>query len=110
METAVPDLEQLSIAIQTGDRTSAVKLTTEAVAEGMEPQVMLGAMTRAMSVVGGRFQRGEIYVPEMLIVARAMKEATAVLEPVLVAPISDPSTPRSLGPLRETSTTSARTW
>jgi 5-methyltetrahydrofolate--homocysteine methyltransferase len=35
-------------------------------------------------VIGTRFQNQEIYVPEMLISARAMKEATAVLEPVLV--------------------------
>jgi 5-methyltetrahydrofolate--homocysteine methyltransferase len=37
-----------------------------------------------MAVVGGRFQRNEIFVPEMLISARAMKEATTQLEPVLV--------------------------
>jgi 5-methyltetrahydrofolate--homocysteine methyltransferase len=37
-----------------------------------------------MEVIGARFQCQEIYVPEMLISARAMKEATAVLEPVLV--------------------------
>ena len=42
------------------------------------------AMTAAMEVIGTRFQCQEIYVPEMLISARAMKEATAVLEPVLV--------------------------
>ncbi len=41
-------------------------------------------MTTAMDVIGGKFQRAEIYVPEMLISARAMKEAMAILEPVLV--------------------------
>jgi 5-methyltetrahydrofolate--homocysteine methyltransferase len=41
-------------------------------------------MTAAMEVIGARFQCQEIYVPEMLISARAMKEATAVLEPILV--------------------------
>ena len=41
-------------------------------------------MTAAMEVIGAKFQCQEIYVPEMLISARAMKEATAVLEPVLV--------------------------
>jgi 5-methyltetrahydrofolate--homocysteine methyltransferase len=45
---------------------------------------VLGAMTAAMEVIGAKFQCQEIYVPEMLISARAMKEATAVLEPVLV--------------------------
>jgi 5-methyltetrahydrofolate--homocysteine methyltransferase len=41
-------------------------------------------MTEAMAVVGDRFQRGDLYIPEMLISARAMREATAILEPILV--------------------------
>ena len=52
--------------------------------KGMAPQQILDAMTRAMEVVGGKFSRNELYVPEMLISARAMKEATALLEPLLV--------------------------
>jgi 5-methyltetrahydrofolate--homocysteine methyltransferase len=42
-------------------------------------------MTEAMGIIGRLFQDGDIFVPEMLIAARAMKEATAILEPVLVA-------------------------
>jgi 5-methyltetrahydrofolate--homocysteine methyltransferase len=42
-------------------------------------------MTAAMDVFGQRFQANEIFVPEMLISARAMKEATAILEPILAA-------------------------
>jgi 5-methyltetrahydrofolate--homocysteine methyltransferase len=84
MEVIVADLESLGRAIEAGDRETATRVTRQAVDEGLSPQDILGAMTRAMSVIGGRFQRNEIYVPEMLISARAMKEATAVLEPVLV--------------------------
>jgi 5-methyltetrahydrofolate--homocysteine methyltransferase len=79
------DLEALTAAVEAGDRATAVRITTEAVAEGMDPRSVLEAMTAAMEVIGRRFQCNEIYVPEMLISARAMKEATAVLEPVLVA-------------------------
>jgi 5-methyltetrahydrofolate--homocysteine methyltransferase len=79
------DLAALAAAIEAGDRASAVRITTEAVAEGMDPRAVLDAMTGAMEVIGGKFACNEIYVPEMLISARAMKEATAVLEPVLVA-------------------------
>ncbi len=78
------DLEGLKAAIEAGDRETAVRITQEAVAEGLDPQAVLDVMSQAMSVVGGEFQRNEIFVPEMLIAARAMKEATAVLEPVLV--------------------------
>jgi 5-methyltetrahydrofolate--homocysteine methyltransferase len=78
------DLEALAAAIEAGDRATAVRITLEAVAEGIDPRSVLDAMTRAMDVIGRKFQCNEIYVPEMLISARAMKEATAVLEPVLV--------------------------
>ena len=77
------DLAALTKAIEDGDRTSAVLHTTQAIEAGLQPQTILDAMTAAMEVIGGKFQRGEIYVPEMLISARAMKEATAKLEPVL---------------------------
>ncbi len=79
------DLAALTAAVEAGHRaTAAMALTTEAIDEGLSPQAILDAMTAAMDVIGGRFQRGEIYVPEMLISARAMKEATAILEPLLV--------------------------
>jgi 5-methyltetrahydrofolate--homocysteine methyltransferase len=80
----VSDLEALGVAIEVGDREAAVRLTGAAIDAGLPPQAILDAMTAAMAVVGGRFQRSEIYVPEMLISARAMKEATALLEPLLV--------------------------
>ncbi len=78
------DLAGLQAAIEAGDRASAVQITREAVEEGLDPRAVLAAMSAAMEVIGARFQNQEIYVPEMLISARAMKEATAVLEPVLV--------------------------
>jgi 5-methyltetrahydrofolate--homocysteine methyltransferase len=80
----VSDLEALGVAIEVGDREAAVRLTGAAIDAGLPPQAILDAMTAAMAAVGGRFQRSEIYVPEMLISARAMKEATALLEPLLV--------------------------
>jgi 5-methyltetrahydrofolate--homocysteine methyltransferase len=79
------DLDALTAAIEAGDRTSAVRATQAAIDEGRDPGAILDAMTAAMGIVGGRFQRNEIFVPEMLISARAMKEATALLEPLLVA-------------------------
>jgi 5-methyltetrahydrofolate--homocysteine methyltransferase len=78
------DLAALTQAIEAGNRPVAVETTRAALDEGTDPRVVLGAMTAAMDAVGGRFQNGEIYVPEMLIAARAMKEALVVLEPVLV--------------------------
>jgi 5-methyltetrahydrofolate--homocysteine methyltransferase len=79
------DLEGLTTAIEMGDRGAATRATQQAIDDGRNPQAILDAMTAAMNNVGGRFQRNEIFVPEMLIAARAMKEATALLEPLLVA-------------------------
>jgi 5-methyltetrahydrofolate--homocysteine methyltransferase len=79
------DLETLRRAIVDGDREASVKAARLALDGGTDPTVVLGAMTVAMDIVGRRFQDGEMFVPEMLISARAMKEALAILEPLLAA-------------------------
>ena len=79
------DLAALTAAVEAGNRTAAAELTQAAVDEGLDPRTILGAMTTAMDVVGRKFQDGELFVPEMLIAARAMKAGTAILEPVLLA-------------------------
>jgi len=78
------DLAALTAAIEAGDRTRATALTQAAIDEGIAPDVVLAAMTSAMDEIGRRFQANEIYVPEMLISARAMKESVKLLEPLLV--------------------------
>lgn len=78
------DLKRLQTAVEVGDRDVAVEVTQQAIDEGIPPKTTLDAMTDAMGVVGQRFQDNEIYVPEMLISARAMKAAVALLEPLLI--------------------------
>jgi 5-methyltetrahydrofolate--homocysteine methyltransferase len=78
------DLGALTAAVEVGDRTVAAAETRAALEAGVDPRDVLGAMTAAMDVVGRRFQDGELFVPEMLIAARAMKAGMAILEPVLV--------------------------
>ncbi len=79
------DLAALTAAVEAGDRTAAAALTQQALDGGVPPKAVLDAMTAAMDAVGRRFQEGELFVPEMLISARAMKAGTAILEPALVA-------------------------
>jgi 5-methyltetrahydrofolate--homocysteine methyltransferase len=79
------DLAALTAAVEAGNRKAAAELTQAAVDEGLDPTTILDAMTAAMDVVGRKFQEGELFVPEMLIAARAMKAGTEILEPVLVA-------------------------
>jgi 5-methyltetrahydrofolate--homocysteine methyltransferase len=78
-------LEQLTESIKKGNRTEAKRLTTEAIAAKTEPRPILDALVAGMDDVGRRFQANEIFVPEMLIASRAMKEAMLLLEPLLVA-------------------------
>jgi 5-methyltetrahydrofolate--homocysteine methyltransferase len=80
------DLSALTAAVEAGDRKTAVSLTQEAIDAGTDPTVILDAMTVAMTEVGRKFACNEgVYVPEMLISAHAMKEASVLLEPLLAA-------------------------
>jgi 5-methyltetrahydrofolate--homocysteine methyltransferase len=80
------ELRELSEAVIAGNRSGARKLTEAALAEGVAPEtIMDDGLIAAMAVVGERFGRGEIYVPEMLVSARAMHACLTVLEPLLAA-------------------------
>ena len=79
------DLKPLTDAIVAGDREAAASETRNAIAAGEDPRAMLAAVVAAMAEVGERFKRKEVYVPEMLIAARAFKTALPLLEPLLVA-------------------------
>jgi 5-methyltetrahydrofolate--homocysteine methyltransferase len=80
----VADIASLGTAIEAGNEAAAVSIAKASIADGSDPQAILDTMTSAMDRVGARFQANEIFVPEMLIAARAMKEAMVILEPVLV--------------------------
>ena len=58
-------------------------LVQAALDEGSAPTDILNAMIDAMGVVGERFKNNEIFVPEMLIAAKAMKKGVEVLKPHL---------------------------
>jgi 5-methyltetrahydrofolate--homocysteine methyltransferase len=79
-------VEELREAIINGDRTAAKNSVEQALKEGAEASKLLsGVLIPAMSEVGDRFERQEFFVPEMLVAARAMQEALAVLKPRLLA-------------------------
>ena len=80
------DLKALSQAIIKGDQKTAVKITKAAISEGMPPATILGdGLIAGMNVIGTRFKANEVYIPEVLIAARAMKMSMEFLEPQLVA-------------------------
>ncbi|MBC7099553.1 corrinoid protein [Candidatus Bipolaricaulota bacterium] len=78
-------LEKLKQAVLEGDSERAAQLTKEALENGLEPERILNdALVAAMEVVGEEYERGDRYIPEMLISAEAMKAAMEVLRPELV--------------------------
>lgn len=80
------DLQALANAVIKGNQTESVRLTKEALDEGVAPKAVLDkGLIAGMNVVGVRFKANEVYIPEVLISARAMKTAMEILEPQLVA-------------------------
>ena len=79
------DLKALAEAIIKGDQNAAVEITRTALDEGTAAENVLNeGLIAGMDIIGGRFKKGEIYIPEVLIAARAMKSAMEILEPELV--------------------------
>ncbi len=60
----------------------------EALEDGGDPTELLNSMISAMDEVGVKFKNGEIFVPEMLVAARAMKKGVEVLKPHLATGVA----------------------
>ncbi len=76
--------DELFEAICDGDRETVVELITKARDMGEDlGQLLNDAMIPAMAEVGEQFSAGEIFVPEMLVAARAMKGGIDIIEPIL---------------------------
>ncbi|MDP8292919.1 MAG: corrinoid protein [Candidatus Orphnella occulta] len=73
-------------AILNGDIASTPKLVEEAMSDGATPEdVLEKGLIAGMADVGAKFKANDIFVPEVLIAAKAMHAAMDVLEPLLVA-------------------------
>jgi 5-methyltetrahydrofolate--homocysteine methyltransferase len=80
------DPHPLTQAVIAGKRKDVPALVQQCLAAGeTAAQIVETRLVPGMMTVGDRFKRNEIFVPEMLIAARAMKEALKILEPMLVA-------------------------
>jgi len=78
------DLQALADAVIQGNQTVAVQLTEEALKENISPKdVLENGLIAGMGVVGVRFKANEVFIPEVLISARAMKSGMEILEPKL---------------------------
>lgn len=78
-------LEAMAQAVEKGDRETTIRLVKEALNEKIPPEKILNeGLIAAMDAIGRKFTKNEIFIPEMLIAARAMNSAMEILEPILV--------------------------
>ena len=79
-------LEQITEQLIKGKAHDVRALVQKAIDEKVKPADILNkGLLAGMSIVGERFKKNEVYVPEVLIAARAMKAGTEILKPLLVA-------------------------
>ena len=77
-------LEDVSLALQAGRAPKVKELVQQAVDEGIPAKdVLEPGLLSGMSVVGEKFKNNEVFVPEVLIAARAMNAGVAILNPYL---------------------------
>lgn len=77
-------LQEINENLQKG-RTKAVCILIEtALSEQCDPQEIMQSMMDGMAVVGEKFKNNEVFVPEVLISARAMNKGLAILKPYLL--------------------------
>ena len=77
-------LNAISEALQKGKADEVKNLVTQALEEKVDvKKVLEEGLIAAMDIIGGRFKRNEIYIPEVLIAARAMHAGMSILEPML---------------------------
>ena len=79
------NLQEVADIVIAGKAKLTAGKVQEALDAGLPAQDILQAMIDAMSVVGERFTKNEIFVPEMLVAAKAMKKGVEVLKPHLAS-------------------------
>ena len=78
------NLNELYDAILVGKLEDAVKVTKIAVEEGITPHEIINQyIIKAMEEIGSRFEAGKVFVPNLLMSARAMRGALDVLKPLM---------------------------
>jgi 5-methyltetrahydrofolate--homocysteine methyltransferase len=95
------DLKKLYDAILVGNFKSAREVTEKALAENVDPQMMVQQyMIPAMDEVGRRYEANEYFVPELLIAARAMKASLELIRPLLIARGAEPAGRVAIGTVK----------
>ena len=80
------DLHEISVQLQAGKAKIVKTLVQQAIDEGISAQTILEeGLLDGMNVIGEKFKNNEVFVPEVLVAARAMSQGAALLKPLLAA-------------------------
>ena len=79
------DIKEISEFLQKGRAKNVKALVAEALEEGQDPKVILNdGLLAGMMVIGEKFKNNEVFVPEVLVAARALNAGLTILEPKLI--------------------------
>lgn len=76
-------LNEISVKLQAGAAKKVRELVTQALNENVDVREILGSLIGGMNVIGVKFKNNEVYVPEVLIAARAMNAGLEIIKPIL---------------------------
>ena len=78
------DMQEISLKLQAGKAKEVKALVQQAIDEGVPVKTILEeGLLSGMSIIGEKFKNNEVFVPEVLVAARAMNMGTALLKPLL---------------------------
>ncbi len=79
------DFEQLANGVIAGEIEKVGELTQKAVDEGVDPmEIIDNGLMSGMSVVGERFKVGDMYIPEVIMSAKAMSSGMEIVKPLII--------------------------
>ena len=80
------DLQQISLKLQAGKARDVKALVQQAIDEGIPAhEILEKGLVAGMNVIGEKFKNNEVFVPEVLVAARAMNMGASLLKPLLAA-------------------------
>ena len=78
-------INEISENLQTGKVKAVKELVQTAINDGIDPSTILNdGLLSGMNVIGEKFKNNEVYVPEVLVAARAMNAGVQLLKPLLI--------------------------
>jgi corrinoid protein of di/trimethylamine methyltransferase len=84
-------ITEISESLQKGKKKDVTRLVEQAIAEGIDAQTILqDGLLAGMNIIGEKFKNDEVFVPEVLVAARAMNAGTALLKPLLTSEDAQP--------------------